>query len=574
LSSKRSMPGVFIILIPVALFSLCLSGIVAAEASNSAPIEVRIDRLIQIELDGAVVMKDSVNLSTDLGEEASPITHFTMGLPPELQNKIFYLNAYDAEGELNTTRDVDLGGFYGIEIRFGRTIDLTQEGPYGFTVVYIFSGLVSPNLGFNVSFPLYPILDYEIDLYNLTVILPARTLSTASSPAFTNTSKTIGPYPHQILNLTETSIAALMNESSWITFEHSGFPELFLLAELKQLESEIRLDPWGILEVSDSYQFTNKEETLTKMSLFVPTNATDISVQDVYAPLTVLDKVDQDSLKLVSFNFREALNRDDEIKLTVRYRLPLGTYIKQNSFEAFALVADFPSLMNRTADRIVLKAILPEGAKIQDASEIGNIYQNEVANASRFSNLSINLAYQYNILWSSFRPVTWSGISSALFCAMIFLLGGRAKPAAVAIRPVPTEVLRNFVSSYEERMRIVTELRSMERQVRRGRLSRRRYRARRSSLDNRLRRIQRELTDLRSKIADAGRTYADLMQRLEVAETELETLDENIRRVEARHRRGEISAEARQRLLDEYDSRRDRAESTISQVTLQLREEL
>jgi len=165
-------------------------------------------------------------------------------------------------------------------------------------------------------------------------------------------------------------------------------------------------------------------------------------------------------------------------------------------------------------------------------------------------------------------------VSSAILCAVIFLLAGRAKPAAIAITPVPAEDLRNFVDSYEERMRIVTELRSMGRQVRRGRLSRRRYRARRSSLDNRLRRLDKELTDLRSKIADAGRTYVDLVQRLEVAETELETVDENIRRVEVRYRRGEISAEARQRLLDEYSSRRDRAESTISQVTLRLREEL
>jgi predicted nuclease with TOPRIM domain len=217
---------------------------------------------------------------------------------------------------------------------------------------------------------------------------------------------------------------------------------------------------------------------------------------------------------------------------------------------------------------------LPEGAKIQADSDVGNVYQSEVNNASRFSNMNINLGYRYNILWSSFRPVTWSGVSSAILCAVIFLLSRRAKPAAVAIAPVATEALRNFVDSYEERMRIVTELRSMGRQVRRGRLSRRRYRARRASLDNRLRRLDKELTDLRSKISDAGRTYADLVQRLEVAETELETVDQNIRRVEVRYRRGEISAEARQRLLDEYSSRRDRAESTVSQVTLRLREEL
>jgi hypothetical protein len=574
LNSKTSMPRLPIILISIALLSLCFDLIIVAEASETDPIKARVDRLVQVELDGALIIEDRVSLHAEQGEGVSHITHLTMGLPPKLHNKIFYLHAYDALGELNTTRDIDLDGFYGIDIRFGRTIDLDKEGSYEFNVVYILSGLVSYFVEFNVSFPLYPILEHEIDLYNLTVVLPARTLSTASSPKFTNMSKTIGLYSHQVLNLTESNIVRLANGSSWIAFDHSGFPELFVLADLKQLVREIELDPWGGLEVSDFYYFISKEETLTKMSVFVPTNATDISVLDVYGPLTVLDKVDQDSVKLVSVNLRETLSRNGKTKLTVKYKLPPSRYVKQNSFEAYTLMADFLNLINRTANEMVVKVVLPEGAKIQADSEGGNIYRSEVTNASRFSNMSINLGYWYNILWSSFRPVTWSGVSSAILCAAIFLVGGRAKPAAAAIAPVATEAFRDFVNSYEERMRIVTELRSMERQVRRGRLSRRRYRARRASLDNRLRRLHKELTDLRSKIADAGRTYADLMQRLEVAETELETLDENIRRVEARYRRGEISAEARQRLLDEYNSRRERAESTISQVTLRLREEL
>lgn len=545
-----------------------------AEASNSDPVKVRIDRLVQIELDGALIIKDSVSLYTDQGEGTSPITHFTMGLPRRLQNKIFYLNAYDALDELNITQGVYLDGFYGLDVRFGRTIDLDKEGPYEFTVVYIFSGLVSYLVEFSVSFPLYPILGQDLDLYNLTVILPARTLSTASSPTFTNETRRIALFNHQVLNLTESNVGRLANVTSWISFDHSGVPELFRLLELNQLVRRIELDPWGSLQVSDSYEFTDKGETLSRISLFVPTNATDISVLDVYAPLAVLDKVDQDSAKLVSISLREAASKNDKIKLTVNYKLPPSRYIKQNSFEAYTLTADFLNLMNRTANKMVVKVVLPEGAKIQADSDVGNVYQSEVNNASRFSNMNINLGYRYNILWSSFRPVTWSGVSSAILCAVIFLLSRRAKPAAVAIAPVATEALRNFVDSYEERMRIVTELRSMGRQVRRGRLSRRRYRARRASLDNRLRRLDKELTDLRSKISDAGRTYADLVQRLEVAETELETVDQNIRRVEVRYRRGEISAEARQRLLDEYSSRRDRAESTVSQVTLRLREEL
>ena len=562
------------------LFSLFFNGtIILSEAADTDSIKVRIDRLVQIELDGAVIIEDSVELTTTMSEGTSPLTHFVMGLPSKLERNIFYLSAYDAFGELTVTRGVDLDGFYGIDIQFKEPVDLVKEGPYQFTAVYVLSGLVSFETEFNVSFPLYPILDWETDYYNLTVILPARTLSTATSPNFTNKTGTIGLYLHQILNRTESNIGPLTNASSWITFEHSGSPELLVLLELNELVREIRLDTWGSLRVSDFYIFTNREKEVSTIHLFVPENATDVSVMDVYGPLGRLDSADEDSVKRISINLqwnnREALNRDDKIKLTVNYKLPVSKHIQQNSFDYYTLTADFMNLINRTANKIVVKAVLPEGAKIQTPESDGeNIYLTEAINVTRFHDLNFNLGYRYNIFWSSFRPIVWSGISSAFLCVIVFLLRGREKPTPVVITPVPPQVLKKFINYYEERVRMMMELRSMERQVRRGRLSRRRYRARRTSLENRLKRLRKELTSLRPEIAAGGRAYVKLMERLEVAETQLETLEGDIRRVEARYRRGELSAEAQRTLLDEYSSRRDRAERTISEVILRLREEL
>ncbi|MFQ6094618.1 MAG: hypothetical protein ACE5NN_00605 [Candidatus Bathyarchaeia archaeon] len=580
MSTRASLSRFSIVLISLILLSLCFSGtIVRGEAADQDSIKVRIDRLVQIELDGAVIIEDSVKLSTNMSEGSSALTHFVAGLPARLQKSIFYLSAYDALGELSLKRGVDLDGFYGVDVRFRRPIDLVEEGPYQFTVVYVLSELVSFELEFNVSFPLYPILGEDTEYYNLTVILPARTRSVASSPGFTNKTTTIGVYTHQILNRTESNIPPLTNVTSWITFEHSGSPELFLLLELNQLTREIRLDPWGNLQVSDFHQFINRGKRLSTISLFVPKDADDISVLDVYGLLKIGDKVNVDSVKRVSvdleWNNREALNRDDKIKLTINYKLPLNKYVEQNSFEDYTLTTDFLNLINRTANNVAVKVVLPEGAKVQtpeNSSE--NIYLSEFTNVTRFHNLNFSLKYRYNIFWSSFRPVAWSGISSALLCAILFLLRGRAKPTLIAITPVPPDVLKRFVNSYEERMRIMRRLRSIERQVRRGKLSRRRYRVRRTSLENRLRKLHKQLTDLRLEIAAGGRVYVDLMERLEVAETELETLEGDIRTVEARYRRGELSSEVRHRLLDQYSSRRDRAENTISEVILRLREEL
>lgn len=571
-SSRSSLTFISLILIFICLSALTVG--TGALASDS--VKVNVERTVTVEVGGAVVITDTLKFSPDTGVNINPISDFIVGLPSKYQGNLFYVSAYDDIGALNVTRGVDLDGFYGIDTKFRDAIDLTETGSYEFVVLYVLSGLIVSDGGeFNLSLPLHPVLDRRAEFYNLTVALPPRTMYVNSSSYFDNATVTTPQYSYQILNRSESDLEPFTNQTSWITFKHSGEPKEFLLIELSQMVREIRLDPWGDLLVSDFYQLINIGDRLPKIPFYLPRNATGISAQDVYGSVGVRVEDEEDADKRVSISLREALTKDEKIKITLNYRLPFKMHVDQDSFEDYTLTLDFLNFIHYIARSFTVEVVLPEGAEFQASKKnTGDTFQGEITfvNVTRFHDLNFSLRYRYNIFSASFGPVSWVGVSTAIFSAVLFLKGA-AKPAVIVV-PIPPKTLRKFVDNYEEKMRIELELRSMERRVRRGKLSRRRYRLRRSSLNNRLSMLQKESTGLRSEIESAGGRYVDMMRQLEVAEAELQTLRGDIQSVEARFRRKELSAEARRRLLDEYSRRRDRAESTISRAILTLREEL
>jgi hypothetical protein len=72
----------------------------------------------------------------------------------------------------------------------------------------------------------------------------------------------------------------------------------------------------------------------------------------------------------------------------------------------------------------------------------------------------------------------------------------------------------------------------------------------------------------------AGGHYADLMRQLEVAETELSDVEANVKSIEARYGRGEVSLEAYRKLSGDYQRKKEKAEATINGILLRLREEI
>jgi len=190
----------------------------------------------------------------------------------------------------------------------------------------------------------------------------------------------------------------------------------------------------------------------------------------------------------------------------------------------------------------------------------------------------LHIAYEYNSLWLSFRPTLWMWALAIVGCAVAIVWKRPKSPAEVTVTIIEMrlrpEYIRSFIDAYEEKKKIIFEMESLENRVRKGKIPRRRYKVQRKTLETRLNTLSRNLTESKEKMRAAGGQYAELMKQLEIAETEINEVEANIRSIEARHSRGELSLEAYRKLLTDYQRRKERANTTINGILLRLREEI
>lgn len=553
---------------------------VSATNSSSLNFQVsQVDHAVEVREGGLVVINDTIRLSAT-GESGEPLQNFSMGFPLQYGSNLDYSFAHDAsnpDARHVVVLDVGLGriGLYGINVIFTTPVDISDGGSYEFTVIYVFSNLVSQPISteFDVDFPMYPSLAQQAAICNVTATLPSDAEYIGSSHAFNET--TVGT--RLVLNHTKSPLESFTDEPGMLTFSKSGASPLI---EANEIKREITLDQWGNMFLSDFYQITNKAaETLSEIKIQLPQGAYDVSAQDISAPVPRISVSLEGGEATIPLN--APLENDDAGKFVVAYRLPWKNYVDQHGWRDFELAFTFFENFNWTIRKLTVTVMLPEGAEYANAtvspySIQKNLFQENVTfvfrNATPFHDLNFDFKYTHLVFWASFRPTLWIGILAAVVAAVAALW--RAPKPAVPTVPVPPKDLRSFVDNYEEKTRILRELELIEQQARRGKISRRRYRVRKRSLESRLSVLSRDLTGLREKIRTAGPRYADITRQIEVAETELEGVEGDIRRVEARYRRREISTEAYRRLLQEYHRRRDRAKTTIDSALLRFREEM
>ena len=344
---------------------------------------------------------------------------------------------------------------------------------------------------------------------------------------------------------------------------------------------EINLDAWNGISGIDYYLISNAYSTeLYKVSFLLPANASEIRVQDAYGEYSVgITKIHREDAIQVNVTLRRPLKPGERNEFLVSYRLPSSIFIDQVGWQDYRLELKLVKPKNVLIKKFSLIIHLPEGAEPKNFPSDLQVKRQGLAtmmilaryNVTEFSTSYITLEYQYSILWRVFKPLTWIG-ATALVIAAFFLIKRFFYPTAATI-PVPSTLLGDFVKVYEEKRRLTTELRSVEEQFRRGRISRRRLRMRRRTIEHRISELNKRLADLKDRITATSDRYGELIKELEAAEVEIETLNADIERVEMRFRRGEISADVRRRLIDEYANIRRRAEGRISEILLRLQEE-
>ena len=526
-----------------------------------------VNHQVKILYNGYILVNETIKISG-----AAP-NSLTIGLPYRYEPYVLRCIAYNAANinqRYNVTTGVPLGdriGFYGVNVTLNQQMENATV-----TVIFVLSNsLLRQNPQnttlYTLDFPAFPSLTVDAPLCNASVILPLAAKYITGTGTVNATNYSIN-----------RALSKFTYEPANLTFQlTSDDIQLFTVEEFKR---EISVGSFGEIEFSDSYYIRNDSpKQMTSVKVALPPNASNVRVEDEFGRKMTFNAI----TSTVSLSL--PVESGASTSFIVRYSLPQNAS-KELSFTFFPEV-------NYYIEKAWVTITLPEGAKIVSLSPESvstgwiygvsmDVFQEKITASVQgilsLDNFTIKVAYEYNPLWLAFRPTLWVWAIAVLGCAIVAVWKRPKAPEAVAVPTVAVrlspEILRKFVDSYEEKRRITSEIKSLEAAVSKGRIPRQRYKVQRKTLETRLAALSRTLDDLKLKLRSAGGRYADLMRQLEIAETEINEVESNIKSIEARYRRGDLTLEAYRRLLADYESRREKAETTISGILLRIREEI
>ncbi len=563
----------------VIIFSISFSSSLRfAEAQDTFEIE-HLDHTISLMSNGYVLMNDTIRIS---GQGPND---FFFGLPYEFGPFVVWYTAFDAN-ITSTTFPITVNepfenrsGFYTLKIDFSSGMPQTLGVQVLFSNRLVFQESENTTL-YTMIFPAFPCLTETVSTCNSSIVLPSE--DQYISGTISNTT------------YSEVNLPPLAYNVSTITFQTSD--DEMQVFDVDALTRQVTINEYGDILCSDSYSITNKaSKTITSVQVLLPAQAFDVTAQDQFGRIMESPTLLVFNGTLYDINLTSAtaqpLNFNQSTQFTVAYHLPNEIYIKRqdsdNSYSLdMVLFQDIDYYVNATE----VTFVMPEGADLRafggglagvSYGVTRDVFQQKLAlskdGISFLDSFNIVISYTYNSLWSSFRPTTWAIFLSIIGCVAIVVI---RRPGTVIAPSIPTtatrlrpEYLKSFLDSYEEKMKIITERDTLEEKARKGRIPRQRYKIQRKTLETRLDALSRDLVEYKQNLRAAGGHYASLMRELEVTEIELNEVETNLKSIEARHSRGELSLEGYRKLLGDYQRRKEKIETTIDGILLRLREE-
>ena len=533
---------------------------------------------VEIMYSGHLAVEDTINFTGNAQGS------FLIGFPYKYGPYVIKALAFDSTEILNVTLGVQLPGpnaFYGASVAL-------PVGVQTISVIFLLSNqlVTQTKTGFSIDFPAYPTLVTDVAMCNVSLVIPP----TAENITLTKSDGTTSATSYSAVDL-----AAFTSSPGNATFDVP--PGYIQITDLQTLDRQITVDAAGAVTCSDSYRLANNGlGNITSITFNMPAGASNIIGKDQLGRnLTVAVFSDSDGNPLANATLILPLKQFETYVLTLEYTLP-RTVPKQTTL--FTLNLDLFSNIFYYVDQASISVNPPEGARFTSPvlSPTGssftldrNIFQQtltiERAGASFVDGITpmankFSTTFDFNPLWIPFWPTLWMWTLAAIGFVVAFILRrpkAQAEPKIVVPKlsgGISPDKLGTFADEYEERNRIASELKSLDNRAQKGRITRRRYKVQRRTLEIRLSTLSQSIKDLEELLRSAGGNYADLVRQLEAAEKETEELETNMNAAEVRQKRGELSLEESKKLQNDYQRRKEKADMKVNGILLRLREEI
>jgi hypothetical protein len=552
----------------VLTFSSIFLKIENVKAQNSEYSIESVDHTLEIMYNGYVFINDTIKITGQI------VNGFLLGFPYKYGSQILLCQAYNETHVFPITMDVPLEnhvGFYGIRI------DFPNGSPNIFSVSFILSNdLITQYSNLNIytlDFPAYPSLTKTVTICNSSIVLSDAEYISGTINNFTYSKENLSAFTYMPANIT---FASNNNELQ--------------LFDIKEFKRDVTINGIGEISVSDSYYITSKApNAISFLNIFLPQGSSEITTYDQLSRKMNDPVLKDDQTNRYEIALSMLLESHSSIKFILSFKLPYNDYITKVDTALFGFTLSNFENINYFINQSSFTIFFPEGAKIKNSNSIKEsydiihgVFQEKLtlrnSAISPLDTVPVEVMYEYALLWVAFRPTLWVWVLVTIV-SIIGILWKKSVTQITVSEPVERikldpKQISFFIDSYLEKKDTLIELKALETRMRKRKLSRRRYKVRKKILETRLKTLSRTITASRQKLQNFGSNFVDLMNQLEVSETEISEIDTNIASIETRHRRGDLSLEAYRKLLLDFERRKEEAETEINGILLRLREKI
>ena len=368
------------------------------------------------------------------------------------------------------------------------------------------------------------------------------------------------------------------------------------VVKFPNIRREVRIDPWGYMFVYEEHLVQNDgpygnfkfsgDAAHQKFIFNIPIGADNFYAYDKFGRLAYrVEGENNNNISISLDNNRYTLQRGETTFYWVTYRIPLPDYIERNGdkmkLNLDILFGTFDCLVE-TFDIIL---ILPKGASLKYISpsvdSITTIDQslhlifNETdvtALCTNIIEIEIDLSKAYFYFLS--RPLIFLLIFVALCSG--YVISKRALPSEERLllrkTVVPTPVLLEFCSLFEEKTSLVTEIEKLDEDLKKRKIKKRLYRSQRKTAERKILELDKDIDELKSTLKEAGGRFSQIVNELEINEAERQSAKDGLYNLEKRYPRKKISIVAYQKLRKDLLNRHKKSKTKLDKLIFELRE--
>jgi hypothetical protein len=404
-----------------------------------------------------------------------------------------------------------------------------------------------------------------------------------------------GPTPEEItggkLIYSKEDIKELAAGETFSVRYQSNSPLLTFITAQRELE----IDSWGYIYVREAQTLKNvglNHTNIKGLRISLPPGADQIRAHDSVGNLSIstVESVDQEKPVNVTLNLRYRVNGGgQEYSFWLNYRVGLENYTQIENGR-YVLRTWGYSASDVPVDSFKLIVILPQGSSFQTARpyNVNSTYQTngKTAYVLQANGQNAAIAFGYIYVEYTFPEIFMHSRSLLLsfvvgILALLYVASSRfIKPFLFPstrreVLPAPSiPIVKSFCSLYDEKTALQLELRQLAQDLKRKKIKKFDYAKRKKLFEDKLTEITKKLLNSKREMISLGGRYAEAINRIEVKETEIDSIRENTKRLIERYRGKKITRTTYERLRKDYAKDLQKSMREIDRIILELREEI